>query len=138
RKIADLAVRTAANNEALAELNRDRSAGVMEHLLSAELQARGLDSFTRDMPSLLNSVVLFDWDTGRPIWPPPRPSLAAAFVATSMVPAYNPTDWHKDERRAKAQQQERKLMARTSREQEERENREARERFAESQRKRLI
>ncbi len=70
----------------------------------------------------------------------PRPSMASAFAATSMVPAYHPTDWHNYERRAAAQERARQHMAdyyaRTTREQEERENREARERFAESQRKR--
>ena len=55
---------------------------MMEHLLSAELQARGLDRFTRDTPSLLTSVVLFDRDSGRQVWPPPRPPMAAAFAAT--------------------------------------------------------
>jgi hypothetical protein len=65
RKIAELFGRIAVNNEALAELHRDRPAGVMEHLLSAELHASGVDSFTYNMPSLLTSVVLFDWDTGR-------------------------------------------------------------------------
>jgi hypothetical protein len=67
--------------------------------------------------------------------------MAAAFAASSMVPAYHPADWYNYERRAKAQQQERQHMAdycaRMTREQEERENREARESFAESQRKRF-
>jgi hypothetical protein len=138
-EIADLVVRTAANNEALAELNRDRPAGMEQHLLSAELHARGRDSFSRDTPSLLTSVCLFDWDSGRQICPPQRPSMASAF-ATSMVPAYNPADWaSNDERRAVAQQRERQHMAdfyaRQTQQQEDRENKEARERFAASQRK---
>ena len=63
------------------------------------------------MPSLLTSAHLFDWDSGRPAWPPRRPSMASAF-ATSMVPTYNPADWSKDyERRAAAQQRERQYMA---------------------------
>ena len=114
----------------------------MEHLVSAELHARGLDRFTRDTPSLLTSVVLVDWNSGRQIWPPPRPSMASAFAAT-LVPAYNPADWAKDnDRRAAAQQRERQYIAdyyaRATREQEERENREARERFAASQRKNSV
>ena len=97
----------------------------MEHLLSAELHARGLDSFTRDMPSLLTAVRLVDWDTGRQIWPLPRPSMASAFAAA--VPVYDrrcTADWAQDnERRAAGQQVERQRMgdyyARTTREQEE-------------------
>jgi len=66
---------------------------------------------------------------------------AAAWLAT--VPTHGQRcagDWWKDnERRAAGQQAEQRRMAdyyaRTTREQEERENREARERFAESQRK---
>ena len=111
----------------------------MEHLLSAERHARGRDRFTRDTPSLLTSVCLFDWNSGRQIWPPRRPPMAAAF-ATSMVPACDPADWANNyERRAAAQQREQQYRAdyyaRTTREQEERENREARERFIASQHK---
>jgi hypothetical protein len=138
-KIVDLFVRITENNKALSALHQARPAGVMEHLLSAELHARGLDRFTRDTPSLLTSVSLFDFDSGRQIWPPPRPPMAAAFAAT-FVPANNPADWAtNNERRAAAQQRERQYradyFARTTREQEERQNREARERFAASQRR---
>jgi hypothetical protein len=137
-KIVDLFVRITANNKALSELHQARPAGVMEHLVSAELHARGLDRFTRDTPSLLTSVVLFDWDSGRQIWPP----MAAAFVAA--VPAYDnrrfSADWAKDnDRRAAVQQADQQRVgdyyARTTKEQEDRENREARERFIASQRK---
>ena len=55
-KIVDLFVRITDNNKALSALHQARPAGVMEHLLSAELHARGLDRFTRDAPSLLTSV----------------------------------------------------------------------------------
>jgi hypothetical protein len=73
------------------------------------------------------------------MWPPPQPSISAAFAAT-LVPVDNSADWANNyERRAAAQQRERQYIAdyyaRTTREQEERENREARERFAASQRK---
>jgi hypothetical protein len=91
-KIVDLFVRITDNNEALSELHQARPPGVTEHLVSAELHARGLDRFTRDAPSLLTSVSLFDFDSGRQVWPPPRPPMAAAFAA-SMVPACDPADW---------------------------------------------
>jgi hypothetical protein len=69
--------------------------------------------------------------------------MAEAFAA-AMVPAYGRrciADWAKEnERRAAGQRAEQQRMAdyyaHTTREQEERENREARERFAESRRKR--
>jgi hypothetical protein len=141
-KIVDLFVRIADNNEELSALLQARPPGVMEHLLSAELHARGLDRFTRDTPSLLTSVSLFDFDSGRQIWPPRRPPMAAAFAA-SMVPACDPADWANNyERRAEAQQRERQYMGghyeRLTKEQEERENREARERFAASQRRNTV
>jgi len=105
-KVVDLFVRITADEKALSALHQARSPGVMEHLLSAELHARGLDRFTRDTPSLLTSVCLFDWNSGRQIWPPRRPPMAAAF-ATSMVPACDPADWANNyERRAAAQQRE--------------------------------
>jgi hypothetical protein len=141
-KIVDLFVRITANDEALSELLQNRPAGAMGRLLSAELHARGLDGFSYNTPSLRTAVQLIDWDTGRQIWPPSQPSMAAAFAATAM-PGYDrrfTADWAQDnERRAAGQRAEQQRMAdyyaRTTREQEERENREARERFAEGQRK---
>jgi hypothetical protein len=69
--------------------------------------------------------------------------MASAFAATAMPGCDRrfTGDWAKEnERRAAAQQAERQRMAnfyaRMTKEQEDRENREARERFAEGQRKR--
>src|SRR5262249_547588 len=139
RAIANLFGRIATNNEALAELHRDRPARVeQQHLRSAELHARGLESFST--PSLLTSVHLFDWDTGHQICPPPRPSMASAFAAVE--PPHHShrfsADWWKDnERRAAAQRVEQQrtadYYARMTKEQEDRENAEARERFLEQQ-----
>ena len=42
-KVVDLFVRITNNCEALSALHQARPPGVMEHLLSAELHARGLD-----------------------------------------------------------------------------------------------
>jgi hypothetical protein len=113
---------------------------VEQYLVSAELHARGRNGFSGDTRSVLNSVQLFDWDTGRQICPPPRPSLAGA----SPMPTYDHrfgADWAKDnEARDAAQQRHREDMAnhyvRMTREQEERQNAEGRERFAASQRNR--
>jgi hypothetical protein len=136
-------VRVTANNDAPSVLHQARPVGVMEHLLSAELHARGLDGFTRDVPSLLTSVHLSDLDSGQQAWPPKRPSMAAV-VAASMLPASGRRfsgDWWKDREEGVARQRaEQQRMAdyyaRTTQEQEDCENAEARERFAASERNR--
>jgi hypothetical protein len=142
RKIANVLGRITTNDEALAELHRSRPDGVEQYLRSAELHARGLESFSQNTPSLLSSVHLVDWDTGRQIWPLPRSPVPSGFVATSMQVCDRrfTADWWKDnDRRAAAQQAEQQRMAdfyaRQTRQQEERENAEARERFAALQRK---
>jgi hypothetical protein len=66
-KVVDLFVRITADEKELSALHQARPRGVMEHLVSAELHARGLARFTRDVPSLLTSVCLFDWNSGRQI-----------------------------------------------------------------------
>jgi hypothetical protein len=58
-----------------------RPDGVEQHLRSAELHARGLENFGHNTPSLLTSVFLFDWETGRQVCPPPPLSMASAFAA---------------------------------------------------------
>jgi hypothetical protein len=83
RKIADLFARIAANDRALDEINQARPDGVGQYLASAELHARGRESFSGDTPSLLSSVHLFDWETGRQVCPPWRLSMAAAFAETA-------------------------------------------------------
>ncbi len=141
-KIIDLFARMTANNEALSALHRARPPGVKQHLLSAELHARRLDSFSRDTPSLLTSVCLVDWDSGRQAWPPQKPAMASA-VAAAMVAAssrrFSGDWWKESEQGAARQRAEQQRIAdyygRTTRGQEERENREARERFVASQRK---
>ena len=114
RKIADLFARIAENNKELDQLNRDRPPDVDQHLRSAELHARGLDSFTYNTPSLLDSVALFDWDTGHQILPP-RPSSMAAASAATAVPACDrrfTADWAKDnDRRAAGQQAQQQRRA---------------------------
>jgi hypothetical protein len=69
--------------------------------------ARSLDGFDRERPSLLAEVHLLDWNSGRQAWPPPRPSMAAAFAAIAMPPCDRrfTADWANNyERRAAVQQ----------------------------------
>ena len=63
-KLVDLFVRITADEKELSALHQARPPGVMEHLDSAELHARGLDRFTRDPPSLLTSVSRQIWQRG--------------------------------------------------------------------------
>jgi hypothetical protein len=143
-KLADLFTRIAAHRQRISTLHQSRPPGV-KSVHDPELIARNLDRFDRERRSLLTGVRLIDWTNGRETWPPPKPSMGAAFAAIAM-PACDQrftADWAKDhERRAAAQQRERQFMAdyyaRTTREQEERENREARERFAASQRRNSV
>jgi hypothetical protein len=144
-KIANVLGRIAINDKALSELHQSCPDGMEQHLHSAELHARGLESFTYSTPSLLTSVCLFDWDSGEQIWPLRQSSMASAFAATAM-PACDRRftgDWAKDnERRAAAQRAEQERMAdfyaRQTQAQEDRENAEARERFAALQRNKGI
>jgi hypothetical protein len=140
-KLSNLFTRIAAHRQRMSALHQSRPPGV-KSVRDPELIARNLDGFNRERPSLLAEVHLLDWNSGRQIWPPPRPSISAAFAAT-LVPAYNPADWANNyEQRAAAQERDRQYLAdyyaRTTREQEERENREAQERFAEGQRRNSV
>ena len=140
-KVVDLFVRITADEKALSALHQARPPGVMEHLLSAELHARGLDRFTRDTPSLLTSVCLFDWNSGRQIghrggrqWQRRSPHP----WCQRMTPPTGRTTTSGAPRRSRGSDSMTDYYARTTREQEERENREARERFAASQRKNSV
>jgi hypothetical protein len=81
-------------------------------------------------------ISVFDWDSGREIWPQRRPSMASGFAATAM-PGYGrrftADRWKDNERHAAGQRLEQQRMADfyagLTQEQEERENAEARERF---------
>jgi hypothetical protein len=136
-KVADLFSRMQAFDAELSTLHQARPAGLSLRLLKPELIARGLEGFTINQPSLINEVKLPAFEPGKPqAWPPPQPSMAAAFAAT--VPGYDPrrfsADWAKDnERRAAVQRAEQKHMAdyyaRATREQQERYFAAVRERF---------
>ena len=107
------------------------------HLSGVELRARNLREFTRDTPSFTDKTQLADPNgSGRLVWPPPRPLMAAAFAET-MMPAsarrFSGDWWEEREQGAARQQAEQQHIAdsyaRMTKEQEERENAEARERF---------
>jgi hypothetical protein len=136
RKIAELFERIAANDQAVEKLNGERPASVKQPVISVERHARVLDGLSNETRPLLNSVCLFDWETGRQICPPQRPAVASAFAPT-MMPASDQRftgEWWKDrqqaaERERAEQQRIADYYARQTRDQQNRENAEARERF---------
>ena len=62
-------------------LHSARSSGVKLHLLEAELVARGLESFTRDVPSIAKELKLPAFEPGQPLAWPPRPQLHRPLAA---------------------------------------------------------
>ncbi len=88
-KLAGLLDRIAANDVELSQLNSSRPNGASgAYLYGAELTARELGGFSRVQPSLSKQLQLPDWQqSDRLIYPPPRPSPAAAYAAT-LAPAY--------------------------------------------------
>jgi hypothetical protein len=63
-RVVDLLIRMAANDAEISDLHLARSAGVKLHLLGAELVARGLEQFTRDMPSITKELKLPAFEPG--------------------------------------------------------------------------
>jgi hypothetical protein len=113
----------------------------LPHVSDPELKVRRLGGFSAEVPSLLDSVHLPDFTSGRELWPEKPPSFAANFAA-SMVPAHPGPMWSDpayQERVAAEREQERQRMAahfeQAAREQEARENRTLAENFAASQRR---
>ena len=109
--------------------------GGLPHVDDPELKARGLHGFSRDTPSLLESVHLHDWRSGKEIWPPPA-SFAASYVQSMGVPQHPGAAWCDPEfisarRQAVVEEQERLALhaQKAAKEQEERQNKELREQF---------
>jgi hypothetical protein len=80
-KVVNLLIRMAANDVEISNLHSARSSGVKLHLLEAELVARGLESFTRDVPSITKELKLPAFEPGRPSAWPPRPQLHSTWFA---------------------------------------------------------
>jgi hypothetical protein len=102
------------------------------HLSYVELTARNLERFTRDTPSLAETVTLFDWkNSGKQIWPPTSVPLGV-LMAASMAPAHDPryTDrWFEaqGDRRAEQEAERQRTAEYYDRQEQERQDREARE-----------
>jgi hypothetical protein len=80
-QLTRLFARIAANDERLSRLHQARPAGVALHLRSAELEARGLEGFTRSEPSIAERLKLPTFEPGeRLAWPPQQPARIAPVV----------------------------------------------------------
>ena len=128
----------------VSRINGTAPDGEHRRLRGVELEARNLEHFTRDNPSLASTVELRSWDnSGKTLWPlTSSGSFAAAFASSMMTAsAYSPADWSKPEyqavRRAEQEKNNREIgenYQRMTEQQEERINAEERERFAASRR----
>jgi hypothetical protein len=87
----------------VSRLNGFAPDGEHRRLREVELEARGLDSFTRDNPSIAKMLQLPDWEQqSKLVWPPPRVSLAVQ-VATGMIHDSHPGgDWFQESKQRTA------------------------------------
>jgi hypothetical protein len=85
-KISGLFARIAANDEQLSRRHQARPAGFGLHLRGAELEARGMEGFTRYQPSIAATLKLPAFEPGeRLAWPPPqRPTNPASLAPMAM------------------------------------------------------
>jgi|SRR5262249_35559942 len=141
KQLVELLQRIEACDRESAAINGDAPDDEHRRLGKVELLARQLDQFTRETPSILETLTLPDWvDSSANLWPPAQPSFAASYAAT-MVPAHDPrysADWAKAQAaRAEAireqQRRQGEFYDRMTREQEARQNAEERERFSRRQ-----
>jgi hypothetical protein len=108
--LTDLFTRIALLDQKLSTLHQARGAGVQLHLLGAELIARELERFTRDVPSLLQSVVLLDFNSGTRVWPPVVPRDMTMFQPVPFNPRYSSRWWETQAAEAEARKQEQKRL----------------------------
>ena len=92
-----------AVDKEVSRLNGFAPDGEHRRLREVELEARGLDSFTRDNPSIAKMLQLPDWEQpSKLVWPPPRVSLAVQ-VATGMIHDSHPGgDWFQESKQRTA------------------------------------
>jgi hypothetical protein len=97
RDLLNLFIRIAAFDNEVGRLHSARPAGLALHLASVELTARGLDRFTRDTPSLLNTLTLFDLPSGKQLWPQVAPRDMALFNPVVPADPVHSPDWWRPE-----------------------------------------
>jgi hypothetical protein len=94
-KLADLFTRIAILDQKLSTLHQARPSGVALHLTGSELVARELERFSRDVPSLLQAVTLFDFHTGKRVWPPVQKRDMSMFDPQRYADPRASRDWWK-------------------------------------------
>jgi hypothetical protein len=129
--MAQVLAEAAAVDQEVRAINAERPDGTQGYLYSVELTARGLKSFSRDEPSLAETVILPG------LWPPRRNPSAAIEMLMASPAAPSGGDWWADRERIEQERAvERERMAKHYKqlgaEQTERQNRE--ERIAVAQR----
>ena len=140
-KLVDVFGRLAVYRQKHSALYADRPPGVDDIAADPELQARHLQHFSRDCPTLLDSVQLRDWQSGKEVWPQRSSAQFAATFAQSMTAHsyYAGADWWRlEEQKAAERRAEMERMNRhyeqMTHEQEQRINKEERESFLARQR----
>jgi hypothetical protein len=78
----------------LSNLHQARPLGLQIHLENAELLARGLEAFTRDKPSLLRLLQLYD-SNGAQVWPVKVPRDMSLFEPARYADPRASADWWK-------------------------------------------
>jgi hypothetical protein len=93
------------------------------HLTGSELVARERERFTRDVPSLLQAVTLFDFDSGRQVWPPVHKRDMSLFDPQRFADPQASKDWWKfgDAKAAHAKAESQRVQDYYARQQKERE-----------------
>jgi hypothetical protein len=126
-QLTDLFARVVAFDQKASKLHQARPAGVALHIDSPELTARKLERVTRDVPSLLTAVTLYDFHNGKQIWPPVQKRDMSLFAPVVIADAAHSPDWWRPEVQA-ARNAEAKAEAERVREYYERQAREREER----------
>jgi hypothetical protein len=67
--LIDLFNRVADLDRRIVALHQGRPTGCALHCAAVEVTSRGLQKFGRDIPSIIKATVLFDFNTGRQLWP---------------------------------------------------------------------
>ena len=96
--MVDLLTRVAIHNRAVDELHLSRPAGAKGQLLDPELVGRGVESFTRDAPSITRELQIPDWQQSSKLAFPLKGLSAGVEVALSMPtshPRYS-RDWSEE------------------------------------------
>jgi hypothetical protein len=93
----------AAVDREISHINGSAPNNEHRRLKQVELEARGLDGFTRDHPSLAKTLQLPDWEhSAKMAWPPRGPSLAVQVAAGMAFRDHPGGDWFQESKQRTA------------------------------------